>query len=427
MDLELVTIGTELLLGFTVDTNSAFLGHALAAVGVRITRRTSVPDDGDAVAAAVREALARSRLVITTGGLGPTRDDVTKHAVAGLFGLELDFRQDIWDELAARWARMGRKIGDRNRGQAEVPRGALVLSNRWGTAPGLWISGEPGEVIMLPGVPPEMRGLVTHEVVPRLAARGGTRVIRSRMVRTTGIPESTLADRISDLEDALPPLTLAYLPGLEGVDLRLTAWHSDPGAADTALESAAAVLTERLGDHAYGGENADLAAVLLDACKASGHTISLAESCTGGLVGVRITAIPGSSAVFAGGMICYDDALKQELGVPARILEEQGAVSEGTVRAMAEAARSRYGTSLAAAISGIAGPGGGSDDKPVGTVWFAFADRQGVESVRYIFPGSRADVRARAAQFALLGLLRRARRAAGSPEPSAISLQSTEG
>jgi len=417
MDLELVTIGTELLLGFTVDTNSAFLGQALAAAGARITRRTSVPDDAEAVGTALREALARSRFVITTGGLGPTRDDLTKHAVAGLFGLPLDFHQDIWDDLAARWSRMGRKIGERNRGQAEVPRGALVLSNRWGTAPGLWISGEPGEVILLPGVPTEMRGLVTHEVVPRLAARGGTRVIRSLTVRTTGIPESTLADRVSDIEEALAPLTLAYLPGLEGVDLRLTAWDSDPRAADVALQAAADRLAKRLGDHAYGGEDADLAAVLLDVCKARELTISVAESCTGGLVGARITAVPGSSAVFAGGMICYDDALKRELGVPGRILEEQGAVSEGTVRAMALAARARYGTSLAAAVSGIAGPDGGSEAKPVGMVWFAFADRQGVDSERYIFPGSRGDIRARAAQHVLLGLLRRAR------EPSALSPQ----
>ena len=420
MELELVTIGTELLLGFTIDTNSAFLGQALAAAGARITRRTSVPDDAAEVGQAVGEALARSRFVITTGGLGPTRDDLTKQAVAGLFSLPLDFHQDIWDDLAVRWARMGRKIGERNRGQAEVPRGALVLPNRWGTAPGLWISGEPGEVILLPGVPTEMRGLVTHEVVPRLAARAGTRVIRSRTVRTTGIPESTLADRISDIEDSLAPLTLAYLPGLEGVDLRLTAWDSDAEAAEGALAAAATRLAERLGENAYGAEDADLAAVLLDTCKARGLTISLAESCTGGLVGVRITAVPGSSAVFAGGMICYDDALKRELGVPDRILEEQGAVSEGTVRAMAQAAQARYGTSLSAAISGIAGPDGGSEDKPVGTVWFAFADERGVDSMRYAFPGSRADIRARAAQFALLGLLRRAR-AVVSLQPSAVS------
>jgi nicotinamide-nucleotide amidase len=411
MNLELVTIGTELLLGFTVDTNSAFVGQALAAAGVRVVRRTSVPDDAGAVRDAVREALGRTRLVLTTGGLGPTRDDLSKHAVAALFGLPLDFHQDIWDELAARWARMGRKLGERNRGQAEVPRGALVLNNRWGTAPGLWITGGQGEVIMLPGVPGEMRGLVTHEVVPRLAARAGTRVVRSRVVRTTGIPESTLAERVSDLEDTLGSLTLAYLPGLEGVDLRLTAWDTAPNAADALLAAAAEKLEARLGDHAYGRDEDDLAAVLLEACRTRGLTIAVAESCTGGLVGARLTAVPGSSAVFMGGMICYADSLKGELGVPERILLTHGSVSGETVSAMATAARDRFGTSLAAAVSGIAGPDGGSSEKPVGTAWFAFADARGVEVAHYIFPGSRHDIRARAAQFTLLGLLRRAKSA----------------
>ncbi len=413
MNLELVTIGTELLLGFTIDTNSAFVGQALAAAGVRVVRRTSVPDEADAVRDAVREALARTRLVLTTGGLGPTRDDLSKHVVAGLFDLPLDFHQDIWDDLAARWARMGRKLGERNRGQAEVPRGAVVLPNRWGTAPGLWFSGDLGEVIMLPGVPSEMRGLVTHEVVPRLAARAGARVIRSLVVRTTGIPESTLAERVSDLEDTLGPLTLAYLPGLEGVDLRLTAWDTLPEAADATLTAAAAKLEARLGDHAYGRDEDDLAAVLLETCRARGLTIAVAESCTGGLVGTRLTEVPGSSSVFVGGMICYADSLKEELGVPGRILLTHGAVSEETVRAMATAARERFGTSLAAAVSGIAGPDGGSAEKPVGTVWFAFADAHGLETAHYVFPGSRRDIRARAAQFVLLGLLRRCRLAGG--------------
>ena len=183
MELELVTIGTELLLGFTVDTNSAFLGQALAAIGVRITRRTSVADEPAAVAAAVAEALARSRLVITTGGLGPTKDDLSKNVVAELLGLPLEFQQEIWDAIVARFTRMGRKLSDRNRCQAEVPRGATVLPNPRGTAPGLWISGALGEVIMLPGVPAEMRGLVNSEVVPRLSARSGGIAISRSSVR----------------------------------------------------------------------------------------------------------------------------------------------------------------------------------------------------------------------------------------------------
>ena len=411
MDLELVTIGTELLLGFTVDTNSAFLGKALAGAGVRIIRRTSVPDDPAAVRAAVDEALGRTGLVITTGGLGPTRDDLSKHAVTELLGLRLEFHQEIWDDLVARWARMGRKIGERNRGQAEVPVGTTILPNRWGTAPGLWITAERGTVIMLPGVPSEMRGLTTHEVVPRLAALAGPNVIRSVMVRTTGIPESTLAERVTDLEDALDALTLAYLPSLEGVDLRFTAWGIEPGEADARLTAAAERFEERLGDHAYGRGEGDLAAVLLDACRTRSRTIAVAESCTGGMIGARITAIPGSSDAFLGGAIVYADRLKLDLGVPERILEAHGAVSEETVKAMAQACRERFGAHHAVSVSGIAGPSGGSEEKPVGTVWFGFAAADGVEAQRYVFPGTRQEIRTRAAQFALFGLWRRAKSA----------------
>lgn len=411
MNLELLTIGTELLLGFTVDTNAAFAGQSLAGAGVRIVRRTTVSDDPGLLRAAVAEALGRTRLVLTTGGLGPTRDDLSKMVVAELFGLPLEFHEELWTALVDRFARMGRKISDRNRCQAEVPRGAVVLPNRWGTAPGLWISGELGEVIMLPGVPIEMRGLLTHEVLPRLTARAGGRVTRSRTVRTTGIPESTLADRVSSIEDTLAPLSLAYLPGLEGVDLRLTAWDSEPAEADRLLESATERLRNELGENAYGTGEDDLAAVLLEECRQRRYSIVVAESCTGGMIGERITAIPGSSDVFLGGVIAYDNRLKTAFGVSERILREEGAVSEGAVRALAEAGREFSGATLAAAVSGIAGPGGGSPEKPVGTVWFGFAGPGGTEAVRYVFPGTRQEVRARAAQFALFGLLRSAKSA----------------
>lgn len=411
MNLELVTIGTELLLGYTVDTNSAFAGQALAGAGVRVVRRTTVSDEPGAVGEAVAEALARTGVVITTGGLGPTRDDLSKKVVADLFGLPLEFHEELWTALTERFARMGRRISERNRCQAEVPRGATVLPNRWGTAPGLWISGKLGEVIMLPGVPIEMRGLLTHAVLPRLAERTAGRVIQSLVVRTTGVPESSLADRVSGVEDALPPLTLAYLPGLEGVDLRLTAWDMAPAVADSALQSAAGRLRAVLGDHAYGTGEDDLAAELLEACRARHRTVSVAESCTGGMIGARMTAVPGSSDVFAGGAVVYSNSLKSQLGVPQRILDAHGAVSEETVRAMALATRERFGTDFAVAVSGIAGPGGGSEEKPVGTVWFGFAGPAGVEAERNVFPGTRHEVRARAVQFALFGLWRRAKSA----------------
>jgi competence/damage-inducible protein CinA-like protein len=407
MDLELVTIGTELLLGFTVDTNSAFLGQALAAAGIRVTRRTSVPDQPAAVAAAVAEALSRTRLVITTGGLGPTKDDLSKHVVAELFGLPLEFHPDLWDAITARFARLNRTLSERNRCQAEVPRGAEVLPNPRGTAPGLWISGAPGEVIMLPGVPGEMRGLVTREVVPRLAVRAGGSVVRSLLLRTTGIAESTLAERLEQVEASLAPLTLAYLPDLEGVDLRLTAWNAEPETADRLLAAAAARVRERLADHVYGTGEEDLAALLLESCRRQRLRLAVAESCTGGMIGARITAIPGSSAVFVGGVIAYADELKRDLGVSARILEAHGAVSEEAVREMALLTRARFKTDVALALSGIAGPDGGSPEKPVGLVWLGLADAAGCETQQMRFPGTRHEIRIRASQYALWRLWRR--------------------
>ncbi len=407
--LELVTIGTELLLGFTVDTNSAFLGRVIAEAGVRVSRRTSVRDDPEEIRSAVSDALARSRFVITTGGLGPTRDDMTKKVVAALFDTPLDFQEPIWQALVERFARFGRVPAESNRGQAEVPRGALVLPNRWGTAPGLWLSGRLGELIMLPGVPSEMKGLLTHEVVPRLAARAGGRAIRSHVVRTTGIPESTLAERIATVEDSLDQLTLAYLPGIEGVDLRLTAWDLAEAEARRAFERAEGGIRAIVGDHCYGTGDDDLAAVLLERMKASGLTLAVAESCTGGMVGERVTAVPGSSAVFLGGVIAYANEVKAGLaGVSTDAIGADGAVSEAVVREMAAGVALRTGADLVVAVSGVAGPGGGSDAKPVGTVWFGFSVRGAVDAQRVVFPGSRADIRGRAAQFALHGLWRRA-------------------
>jgi len=248
MNIELVTVGTELLLGFTVDTNSAELGRALAALGVRVVRRTTVSDDVAAIRDAVAAALRRTGAVITTGGLGPTADDITKSAVAALFGARLVFDPDVWAAVEARFARFGRVASASNRGQAEVPEGAVVLTNGWGTAPGLWLEGEPGLVIMLPGVPVEMRNLLAAWVAPRLAERGrGGGVIRSVTVRTTGIGESALAEQLGDIDEVIAPLTLAYLPGVGSVDLRATAWNLPPGEADQLLEAAANLLAERAG------------------------------------------------------------------------------------------------------------------------------------------------------------------------------------
>jgi nicotinamide-nucleotide amidase len=410
MDLELLTIGTELLLGFTVDTNGAEIARALAAIGVRVARRTSVGDTPDAIREAVRDALSRTGAVLTTGGLGPTRDDMSKTVVAELYGMPLEFDQAMWEELVARFARLGRAPAASNRGQAEVPRGATVLPNRWGTAPGLWFEGPPGLVIMLPGVPGEMRKLVEHEVVPRLAARSQGGVIRSRVVRTTGIPESTLAERLGEIERDVAPLTLAYLPGFDGVDLRLSAWGLRPDEADARLAAGAALLRERAGAFAYGEGEDDLAAIVLERVRGAGLRLGTAESCTGGLVGGRLTAIPGSSDVFTGGVICYSNELKTSLlGVDPGLIAADGAVSESVACAMALGAIRALGVDLAVSVTGIAGPGGGSEAKPVGTVWLAVADGEAVEARRIQIPGDRYNVRVRAAQGALALLDRRLR------------------
>jgi nicotinamide-nucleotide amidase len=402
MQVELVTVGTELLLGFTVDTNSAFLGQALGAIGVTVTRRTAVADRPDEIRAAVEEALRRTGAVITTGGLGPTRDDMSKKVVAEHFGWPLRFDNAVWEELGNRWRRMGRELSPANRCQAEVPEGAVVLPNRWGTAPGLWLEGPPGLVVMLPGVPREMRKLVEHEVVPRLQSRAGDRVVRSAVLRTASIPESSLAARVGPHEEELHPLTLAYLPGTTGVDLRLTAWNLPATEADALLGAGIERLRHLVGDHAYGTGEEDLAAVTLERFRSLQATLAVAESCTGGMLGERLTAIPGSSDVFLGGVIAYANAAKTaQLGVDPVLLETHGAVSLEVARAMAEGGRARFGADAAVAITGVAGPGGGTEEKPAGTVCFAWIARNQTEAARVVFPGSRPEVRERACQYAL--------------------------
>lgn len=409
MNLELVTIGTELLLGFTVDTNGAEIGRMLAEIGVRITRRTAIADRRDDIRTAVSEALARTRAVLVTGGLGPTRDDITKHTIAELYGVPLEFDEGLWASLVERYRRAGRVPVDSNRTQAEVPRGATILPNRWGSASGLWLEDAGhGLVIMLPGVPIEMRNLMEHEVVPRFRERVRGRVIRSRTLRTVGVAEAALAEQLGEIERDIAPVTLAYLPQAAGVDLRLTAWDVTDSEAETLLAAAVQRVLRSAGSAVYGADRDDLAAVVLERARRAGFTIALAESCTGGLVGARLTEIPGSSDVLQGGLVCYSYGSKTELlGVPAELIVEQGAVSEAVARRMAEGVLPRLNATLSVAVTGIAGPGGGTPDKPVGTVWFATAMAGDVRASRTIFFGTRAEVRERAAQTALRLLLER--------------------
>ncbi len=409
MDLELVTIGTELLLGHTIDSNSAELARILAPHGIRIVRRTTVPDTSEAIHDAVQDALERARTVITVGGLGPTRDDVTKDAVARLWDTPLVFDEQVWQDLLARYRRLGHEPATSNRTQAMIPRGATVIPNRWGTAPGIWLEGTRGLVVMLPGVPHEMRKLAEQEVGPRLAPRSAASTpILSRVIRTAGIAESSLAERLGDIEEVIRPLTLAYLPHVAGVDVRLTSWDAPRDVADQRLHDAAAVIRQRSGRHWYGEDATDLAAVVLDRARSSGVTIGVAESCTGGLLAGRLTAIPGSSDVFAGGVVAYHNRIKTSiLGVPEEVIAEHGAVSEAVARAMAHGIRQRLSTEAALGVTGIAGPGGGSTEKPVGTVWIGVSVGAEDAALHRVYHGNRWQIRERAVAGALFELLGR--------------------
>jgi nicotinamide-nucleotide amidase len=413
--LEVVTIGTELLLGQTVDTNAAELGRALSAAGVEVVRHVSVADRPEMIRAAVAEALQRTGFVISTGGLGPTRDDMTKREVAAIFGKPLELDQTVLRSLEERFRRLGRPMPAVNRTQAEVPAGAMVLPNPRGTAPGLWVEDGGRVVVMLPGVPSEMRGLLAEEVLPRLAARGSGVVVRSRTVRTTGSAESALAERVGAIEDDIAPLTLAYLPSTDGVDLRVTAWSLREDEANRRLDGAAMLLRERAGEDCYGEDATDLAAVVLEQLRERNARLVVAESCTGGLLSGRITAIPGASQVFIGGVVAYDNVVKSgTLEVPPELLGRYGAVSEHVVLAMAEAVQRQFAVDAALAITGIAGPTGGTPEKPVGTVWLAARLGPEARALQRIFPGDRAEIRARAAQAAL-DLLRRLIAEAATP------------
>jgi len=407
---EIVTIGDELLLGFTIDTNAAHLARQLASIGLHIARRTTVGDEAGEIGRAVGEALERTGAVITTGGLGPTSDDLSKDSVAALFGRGMHLDEEHFKWMEERWRkRFNRPLPAGNRRQAMIPDGADKLENRHGSAPGIWLEDDRGRwVAMLPGVPSEMRGMLADTLLPRLQRRtkAGT-VVRSLTLRTTGVAESLLADQIEQIDGGPLGVSLAYLPSISGVDLRLTVRDVPAEVADDALATAARRLREKVGGSIYGSDEDDLASVVLQLCRERSLTIGVAESCTGGLLGARLTAIPGSSDVVRGGVIAYHNDLKREsLDVDDSLLREHGAVSEPVVRAMAAGARQFAGSNIGLGVTGIAGPSGGSEAKPVGTVWLAVDLNGDVETRMVRLWGGREEIRQRSAQW-LLEMLRK--------------------
>ena len=406
--IEIITIGDELLLGQTIDTNAAFLSEHLAAAGFRVTRRATVGDDAEAITLAVSEALGRTGLVITTGGLGPTRDDFTKPVIAKLYDRELVVQDELLEKSRERWRKRGLEMPASNRSQAEVPQGARVLPNRLGTAPGIAIEDARGLTIMLPGVPHELRDLTMREVIPFLLASQSHAARRThpmcyRIIRVTGLPESTLAERIDDIVEGIAPLAMSFLPDFSGVDLRMTSWGLfDAAESERRFDAGEKSLRERLGTHVYASGNEEIEVVIGRMLKERKLTLTTAESCTGGLLGGRITKVDGASAYYMGGFVTYSNDAKMDLiGVRAETLQAKGAVSEETAREMARGAAARMGTNAAISITGVAGPGGGTPDKPVGLVWTGVSLNDVVKTRSFVFPGDRAEIRQRSTQMGL--------------------------
>lgn len=386
MRAEIITIGTEILLGQTVDSNSAWMGQRLSEVGVEVQRITSISDQPSAIVAALNAVLPSTQWVLITGGLGPTKDDLTKHVLTDYFEDRLEYRPEIFEHIEALFAKMGRVPNALNRPQADFPVKAELLHNAMGTAQGMLWTEHGRRYVSMPGVPYEMKHILEAGVLPRMRAEQAEIHVHRYFV-VQGIPESDLALRIADWESALPEgISLAYLPSPGVVKLRLSAHVASEGeqAMRAQMDQEAAALKVLLGADCYAEDLLPLEVVVGELLKAAGQTVATAESCTGGSIAARLTSIPGSSAYLIGGVVAYSNTVKeQQLGVRKADLLVHGAVSEPVVRQMAEGVRKRLKTDWALATSGVAGPDGGSEAKPVGTVWIALAGPNGTWSKKF--------------------------------------------
>lgn len=393
MTTHLLTIGDEILIGQITDTNSAWMSRELNLRGIAVTGKSSVGDTRQAIVDGIEHAARLAPVVIMTGGLGPTKDDITKKTLAEMFDSALSFHQETYDRIAGYFQKIGRTVPPAMVAQATLPEKALILPNKVGTAPGMWFERGDTVFVSLPGVPFEMEYLMTHEVMPRLQQRFQPRPIVHRTLLTAGEGESNIAKRIESLEDSLPPhLKLAYLPALGQVRLRLTGiWPGEivPDAAQqlsAELDAQKARLEALIPDLVYGYEEESLEKVIGQLLLQQGKKFGTAESCTGGYIAHLMTTIPGASDYFPGSVVSYSNDLKIKLmGVHPDTLAQYGAVSEQTVCEMAQGALKTLGVDVALAVSGIAGPSGGTPDKPVGTVWMAVADKNRTLTQKHLF------------------------------------------
>jgi nicotinamide-nucleotide amidase len=404
---EIVAVGSELLTPHRTDTNSLFLTARLNELGITVAAKRVVADREPDVRDAVRDALGRADLVVLTGGLGPTADDVTREAVAEALDLPLDEDAALLEELRARFASRGMTMAESNRRQAQVPRGAVPLANPNGTAPGLWIETGDRVVILLPGPPREAQPMIDGEIASRLSARTAGRRVRRRVVKLTGRSESLVDEIARPIYERFQagdiPIVTTILATPGQIELHLSASGENVGAVDAALETVTQAVAGALAPFVFSVDGRSLEEVVGALLQARGQTIAVAESCTGGLVAGRLTEVPGSSAWVVGGTVAYANEVKiNELGVPAELIATDGAVSEPVARAMAEGVRRRLGATIGLAVTGIAGPAGGSEAKPVGTVVFALAAGDGPAQARTVrFPGDRRTVRQHSTAAAL--------------------------
>ena len=410
MRARLLTIGDELLIGQVVDTNAAYVGRTLDEHGIRLVGKATVGDAPAAILAGLRAASAEAEVVLLTGGLGPTSDDRTLACLAEHLAVGLELHEPSWRRIRYIFDEVLRRpmSGDQRK-QALLPAGAEALVNELGTAPGVYVERDGVVYAATPGVPREMRALLTGAILPRLAARFPTRLSRRVTIHTAGLGETQLADAIADLEAGLPEnASVAYLPSLGTVRLRLSVEGDDAGALDLQVGALRERVVARLPAEAiFGYGDTDLVGALHARLAERGLTVGTAESCTGGRVASRLTARPGASAVFRGGVVAYDNAVKTDLlGVAPGDLRAHGAVSEAVVAQMVRGAVARLGCDVAVSTSGVAGPGGGTDDKPVGTVWIAAGDAERVVT-RRLRLGHDRDGNIDRASTAAMDLLRR--------------------
>lgn len=403
---EIIAVGSELLTPFRQDTNSLYLTSQLNSLGVEVAFKTIVGDDRKRLARAATVALSRADIVIFSGGLGPTEDDLTREAVAETLNLELRRDPELLQAIERRFAERGWKMSANNAKQADVIAGATVLHNANGTAPGQWITGRSeGQekiIILLPGPPFELKALFESAVLERLRARVPRRSIATRVLKITGMGESACDARVAPVYKQFADVNTTILVGPGEIQLHLSTHGTSEKAAQERVDELADKIEDELGDFVYSDNGDSLEQIVSYYLQMRNATISVAESCTGGLVAERLTSVSGSSRFFIGGAVVYSNALKTQLAdVPADLIEKFGAVSEQVAEALAEGIHKRCGTTLGLGITGIAGPTGGSDEKPVGLVFHALASESGTEIIKRNFPGDRSRIRWFASQQAL--------------------------